>query len=87
MLGGVQGTPPHRATGLGYEKTVRQHRFEADGNFAKLSGLKPTLFCCQSQFPARVLEWLDLAPERQRKGSWKKAWGVLGEKECGIGGA
>ncbi len=27
-----------------------------------------------------------MASERQRKGAWKKAWGVLGEKEYGIGG-
>jgi len=49
--------------------------------------LKPTLFRYQSQFPTKAREQPALGSKRQRNGAWKKAWGVLGEKECGIGGA
>jgi hypothetical protein len=69
------------------QKKVRRLWFEGDGRFAKPSVLKPTLFRCQSQFPARALESPTLTSERQVKVAWKKAWAFLGEKENGIGGA
>jgi hypothetical protein len=64
---------------------MRRLWFEGDGCFTKSSGLKPTLFHYQSQFPTKALEQPALGSKRQRKGAWKKAWGVLGEKECGNG--
>jgi hypothetical protein len=67
MLCGVQGTPPHRTTGFQYtKKMVQRLWFEDDGYYAKSSGSKPTLFRCQSQFPAKALEWSALAAEMEK---------------------
>jgi hypothetical protein len=61
MFCGVQGGPPHRATGFRFKKMARRIWFDADDYNGKVVS-ETYAFPLPKSISSQAMEWLDLRP-------------------------